>query len=268
MVHINGCPRSGTSWLGQLFDSSPHVRYKYQPLWSRSFRDRVHVRSSPQDIRAYFRELYHYEDDLLDRVKEKEQGIHPVFEEKDEAPECMAVKMVRYHYMLPRFLELETPESIGIGVMRHPCGFLNSWRKAPKEFLPHWDFKQEWRFAPLYNRFRPEEYYGFHRWKEVAKMFLVLKEWFPRNFHLIHYEDLVRSPMEKVEEVFRFCSLNMTDQTRAFVNDSTRSHVEGDYSVYKRKDRTTEWKEELDPEILDEVIRDLEGTELEVYLKE
>ena len=34
-----GCPRSGTSWLGQIFNSAPDVAYRYQPLFSYEFKD-------------------------------------------------------------------------------------------------------------------------------------------------------------------------------------------------------------------------------------
>ena len=33
-VAIFGVPRSGTSWLGQIFNSSPMVAYRFQPLFS------------------------------------------------------------------------------------------------------------------------------------------------------------------------------------------------------------------------------------------
>jgi hypothetical protein len=38
-VAIFGCPRSGTSWLGQIFNSAPAVQYRYQPLFSYEFKD-------------------------------------------------------------------------------------------------------------------------------------------------------------------------------------------------------------------------------------
>ena len=38
IISIHGVPRSGTSWLGQILDSSPKVRYKFQPLFSYAFK--------------------------------------------------------------------------------------------------------------------------------------------------------------------------------------------------------------------------------------
>ena len=38
-VAIFGCPRSGTSWLGQLFNAHETVLYRYQPLFAYEFKD-------------------------------------------------------------------------------------------------------------------------------------------------------------------------------------------------------------------------------------
>ena len=41
ITYLAGVARSGTSWLGQIFDSSPEVRYSFQPLFSYEFKNRV-----------------------------------------------------------------------------------------------------------------------------------------------------------------------------------------------------------------------------------
>lgn len=267
VIAIHGPPRSGTSWLAQLFDSSPELVYKYQPLWSRSFRGAIHSRSEKEEMKGFFHELFHYKDDFLDREGLKAKGHYPRFHKEEERVLCM--KHVRFHYLIPRFCELFEKEELQVvGIIRHPCAYLNSWRKAPREFLPEWDFRTEWRYAPRYNLFRPEEYYGFHRWKEVAKLFLVMKEWYPEQFTYIHYEDLVRDPEGRTREIFEWTGIPFKDQTLEFIERSTRESHENEYSVFKGRKDPNEWKEELDPEIVEEVLRDLEGTELACFLKE
>ncbi len=57
IISIHGTPRSGTTWLGQIIDSSPNVRYKYQPLFSDSFKDRIFVRTPKKDVLKFYDEL-------------------------------------------------------------------------------------------------------------------------------------------------------------------------------------------------------------------
>lgn len=267
VIALHGPPRSGTSWLAQILDSSPDVAYKYQPLYSRSFRDRIGARSEKASIEAFFKELFHRTDDFLDRENLKKKGAYPRFAKDKERVLCM--KHVRYHYLIPRFLELFEGEGLMVlGIIRHPCGYLNSWRKAPREFLPEWDFEKEWRFAPRYNLFRPEEYYGFHRWKEIAELFLVMKEWYPDQFDYIHYEDLVRDPIAISEGVFEWVGLPMSEQSRTFIERSTQEAHDNEYSVFKGGKDPADWKGEFPARIADEVLRELAGSEFERFLKE
>ena len=46
-VFAFGVPRSGTSWFGELFNSSPRVAYRFQPLFSYAFKDAI------KDVAAY-----------------------------------------------------------------------------------------------------------------------------------------------------------------------------------------------------------------------
>ena len=226
IVFIQGSPRSGSSWLAQIFDSSPEVRCKYQPLKSDSFKDRIWVRSPKNDILKFFNEVYDFNDDFLDQKIQKQKGIIQDFQIKADNPKFLVIKMVRYHYLIPHLLELFDNLKV-IGIVRHPCGYLNSWRKAPKEFLPEWDFEKEWRFAQNYNRFRPEEYYGFHKWIELAKLFLVMKDKFFNRFCLIQFEDLVNNTQLEVERLFRFCKIETHSQTGEYINASKSIHKDG-----------------------------------------
>src|SRR5699024_5158560 len=165
IISIHGAPRSGTSWLGQLFDSSSDVRYKFQPVFSYPFKNAVSLKSDRNDWMSFLHQLYNTNDIFLDQLDKKERGSYPVFQYKKNLPNTLVMKMVRYHYLIPRMLEL-LPNLKIIGIVRNPCAAMNSWRKAQREFLEEWDFDQEWYFGDVKNQFRPEEYYGFFKWKE------------------------------------------------------------------------------------------------------
>ena len=101
IISVHGVPRSGTSWLGQIFDSHPNVRYKFQPLYSDRFKDRINVRSTVNEINSFFNELYLTHDDFLDQTLKRRNKIYPSFSDKVRFPKYLVIKMVRYHYLIP-----------------------------------------------------------------------------------------------------------------------------------------------------------------------
>ena len=264
VVAIHGVPRSGTSWLGQIINSSPWVRYRYQPLFSYAFKDRINPTSSRNEILAFFKELYDYEDAFLLQLDKIESGAYPKFE-KAEVQTHLAYKEVRYHHILENVFQ-QVPEIKVIGIIRHPCAVINSWLKAPKEFKPEWDVKKEWRRAPSKNQNRPEEFYGFEKWKEVAEMFLRFREEYPEQFYLVLYRDLIKNTMEEVRKIFHFINLPVEKQTETFVAQSrSRTHADT-YAVFRNKTKDVDWKAELPAFIREAIFNDLTGTKLEFLL--
>ena len=265
IVSIHGAPRSGTSWVGQIFESSPDVRYKFQPLFSYAFKERVNLNSSSNDLAYYFNAIYNFKDDFLDQTAEKLKGIYPIFENKNSTPKFLVTKMVRYHYLIPHFIEF-VPNIKIIAIVRHPCGVINSWRKAPKEFNPTWNLSAEWEFAQSKNRFRPEEYYGFIKWKELTKLFLEMEKKYKNSIQIIQYEHLLDHPVNVTEMMFEFSGLNVEQQTLDFIQNSTTINQSDEYSVFKGGKKLYDWENELDSIIKEKVLKDLEGTEFERFL--
>jgi hypothetical protein len=265
VISIHGAPRSGTSWLGQIFDSSPNVRYKFQPLFSYAFKDRINLQSTKEEFMKFLDELYNKQDPFLDQLDKKEDGRYPIFKIKEENPPILVMKMVRYHYLIPHLIS-NVPNIKIIGIVRHPCAVLNSWRKAPREFLNEWNFNEEWMFAQSKNKFRPEEYYGYHRWKELTMLFLELEKHQNKSFKLVKYEDLVRNTEIEVNNIFDFCGIDIHHQTEEFLYQSTHIHQSDEYSVYKGNKNIRDWEKELPPEIISYIENDLKGTELERFV--
>ncbi|WP_054860241.1 sulfotransferase [Gracilibacillus sp. JCM 18860] len=266
IISIHGVPRSGTTWLGQILDSSPQVKYKYQPLFSYTFKNKINLQSTQTDILNFYQQLYNKSDEFLDQIKQKETGIHPTFKDKTNSPLWLVTKMVRYHYLVPHLLK--NIENIKfVFIVRNPCGSLKSWKNAPREFKKDlWDFNEQWEFGQCRNEFRPEEYFGYHKWKEAAKLFLDMKDKYPERVFLLKYEDLVKDPLGKSMELYKFCDLDFSDQTKEFIKDSTNIKQEDVYSVYKGPKDVNDWKNELDESIVNKIYNDLKDTELGIFL--
>ena len=264
-ILIHGVPRSGTSWLGQIFNAHQDVAYRYQPLFSHAFKDRLAPDSSPEAVAEFFDDLMITDDPF---VLGRDPDIHasnPEFSKSADSTH-LVVKHVRYHHLLSKWLRSQDNLKV-VALVRHPCAVMLSWFNAPREFNPEWDPHKEWRSAQSKNQDRPEEFNGFERWKEAARLFLRLSQERPQQCRLLRYCDLLTDPLGETESVFRWAGLQPTTQSIAFVRESTSRHVENAYAVHKIKNDDRRWQKDLHPAIADAILSDIKDTELEHFTR-
>jgi hypothetical protein len=263
-IFIHSVPRSGSSWLGQIFNSSPVTAFRFQPLFSHAYRDRITARSSKSDIKNFMLELYRSTDEFVLQSKNISGNSMPAFGKT--TADYLVWKEVRYHHLLPHLMQ-SLDDAIVVALVRHPCGVLNSWQRAPREFLPSWSFPDEWRFAKKKNRGLPEEYYGFEKWKECTRLFERLEAEYSNRVFKVRYESLLQEPVGVVGRLFDDIGLPFEEQTIEFLRES-RSHNDSDpYGVYRDNDAEVSWRDNLPDEIAEIVVNEclLEG--FEPYLK-
>lgn len=266
VISIHGAPRSGTSWLGKVFDSHPDVAYRFQPLFSYRFKNVISESSSTQEIEQFLEDLHAVEnDEFILQLRQKKEGVHPESFIKTARSSALVMKEVRYHYLIRTLLERVSDIKI-IGIVRHPCGVINSWLKTPREFSPQWNQLSEWRLAQSKNQYRKEEYYGFQKWLELATAFLDFSQQYPSSFRLVRYEELVENPLETVSDLFVFSGLSMHPQTEAFLVSSQAKEIEDPDTVFRLSDVAQRWKQELSPEIRDSILRETCDSRLQVFL--
>ena len=80
IIVIAGVPRSGTSWLGEIINSSPDVAYRFQPLFSYAFKDAVNADSSKKEYESFFKGIYRSLDPFLLQTDKRTAGLYPTFE--------------------------------------------------------------------------------------------------------------------------------------------------------------------------------------------
>jgi hypothetical protein len=262
---IHSVPRSGSTWLGSIFDSHPDVAYKMQPLFSYAFKDYLDNKSSNERIHLFFNEIARSKDAFINQLEAKEKGIIPVFKKSQNYTHC-CYKEVRYHHILENMLTV-CPDVNAVLIIRNPLAVLYSWYKAPKEFRPEkgWKFDEEWLYAPKKNLNLPEEFHGYAKWKEAANLFLELKQSFPNQVSLVNYKDLLNDTKNEVIRLFDFAGLEVDEQTKQFIKESTTQNNEDAYAVYKTKSKDDKWKD-LPEHIIEYIYNDLKGTSLEMYL--
>ncbi|HET9034261.1 MAG TPA: sulfotransferase [Dokdonella sp.] len=231
IVGIHGAPRSGTSWLGQLFNSNEHVAYRYQPFFAHSFRERVNSHTDSAGLQAFFTDLLESRDEFLLQTGEKKLARStPSFKKSNITH--LVYKEVRFHHLLPHLLE-SMPNMKAIGIVRDPRDVLASWANAPREFDPMWSLEREWRHAERKNAGREENWYGFERWKALARSLVELEKQWPDRCLLVRYEDLVKNPRDTLGLLFDFCGLASNEQVDDFIQDSTSRTDNEPYGVFR-----------------------------------
>ncbi|MGM0477965.1 MAG: sulfotransferase domain-containing protein [Bacteroidota bacterium] len=253
-IAVHSVPRSGSSWLGSIFDSHPNVAYRFQPLFSYSHKGMLTPASSNFAIEDYFNQILHTSDNFVLQKTAKKDNKVPTFLKNNKTH--IIYKEVRYHHILENLL-IQEKEIKVIGLIRSPFAVINSWLNAPKEFRIDldWKIQEEWRYAPKKNMNKPEEFNGYEKWKEVCFLFLRLKKNYPNQFYLISYDDLLTDTTNEIKQLFEFCNLEYKQQTDTFLKDSTSSQSNDAYSVFKKKKNDNGWKKTL-PRFIEKTIKE------------
>jgi hypothetical protein len=262
---ISGMPRSGTTWLSQIFASSPDVRLKSCPLFSYEFKNALDESSSAEQWDKLFSELYQTNSEFLDQDHLRKHGLVPSFEEKNENPRHLIIKSNRFHNLIPHILKLND-QVLFIHIVRHPCATIYSWLSDPSEFPEHADQLEEWRTGKC-RKNGPGEFWGFDDWKKVTTQALRLSEQYPDRHKIIRYEDLVKNTEHYARDLFQFLQIPYGKQTQDFIGFSHRRHDNHKHSVFKDPKLKDKWEEMLDPVIVLECLDGVRDTALKQFVK-
>ena len=265
IINIFGMPRSGTSWLSQIFDSSPEVRFRRSPLFSYEFKNYVNEQSGKDAWEHVFKGAYLSESEFMNQTVRRNAKEYPVFTEKDQYPEFLVMKDTRFHNLIKRLLELfENVKAVMI--VRHPCGSIHSWLKSPSELPSTADPMREWRTGSC-RKNGYGEFWGFEDWKLVTHLHLRLAKAYPERCIIQKYEDLVRNPVRETKRLFAFCGLRYSPQTNLFIKECHTRHVENEYAVYKNPSVAYAWRSGLSPDIKEAILNEIAGTDLEEFIR-
>jgi hypothetical protein len=265
IIVIVGMPRSGTSWLGQIIDSCPEVRYRLSPLFSYAFKNAVTETSTKEEYKEVFDGAYLAQDDFMEQTRNRERDHYPTFEHKATEAEFLVIKMTRFHNLITTILQYFENLKI-VAIVRHPCGAIHSWLTTSNEFPQNADPKVEWRTGEC-RKTGPEEFWGFEDWKAVTSLHMRMEKEYPGNFFLMQYEDLVNEPVAITKELFNFLGLLYTPQTDHFLVESQSRHDDDPYATFKHPGVKDRWRTSLQPQIQMEIISEVEHTDLERFLK-
>ena len=232
ITYIAAVARSGTSWLGQIFDSALEVSFRFQPLFSYEFKGRLVEDSTAEEIRILMEELFLKETPFLTQEDKRISGEYPQFC-KDKNIYHLVFKENRYQYLIEPIMRKD-PRVKLVALIRNPNAVINSWMKNPKEFPKGSKPLAEWRHGNCKNE-GPQDFFGYYKWKEVANLYLDLMAKYPNRVYLVQYEQLVNESVKICKKLFEFAGIEYGEQTARFVENPESKHSESYYSVYKKK---------------------------------
>lgn len=264
-VAIHSVPRSGSSWLGEIVNSSPRTKYAFQPLFSYEFKSYLNENSTLDEISSFFSKIATTNDDFINQKTDRDSGKKPLFK-KNSNPEFLVYKEVRYHHIIENLLNQDENVKL-LALIRNPYSVINSWYNAPREFRKDlgWELEEELINASQKNLGRKEEYFGLKKWSEVVLMFRHLKQKFPNRVCIVSYEELCTNPVSTTEDIYDFLETEITQQTYDFLNP--RSTVEGTYSVIKKLDVNSLYSTSLQPEVIRKISSYLKEVGLSEFIR-
>lgn len=262
-VAIFGPPRSGTSWLSHIFNSHPDVVLRFQPLFSYGHKGALSEHSSREEIQEFFQAILNSTDPFTLMRADSQKG-YPSFMKSSNSTH-LVFKETRYLQVVDNLLQAGDDVTV-VGIIRNPLATLASWISAPKEFSADWDVREEWRLASKKNGGRPEEYFGFERWKQAANNFLRFEALYPERFRLVRYAELNQSPYKVISDLFRFCGLAMHPQVKDFIQQSQSQHDDDAYSIYRLASDDSRWRRVLPQHIVNAVLRELDPSPLREFI--
>lgn len=262
---VVGMPRSGTSWIAQILDSSPDVRFRLSPMFSWDFKNALREDSSREDWLRVMQGAYDSASEFMDQTYRRKAGEYPTFEHKMGEPPILLVKFNRFQHLVEGMMQL-LPEVKVAAVIRHPCGAIHSWITAPKEFPPDADPLDHWRSGSV-KKTGYGDLFGFDDWVWTTRLYRRLAQEHAARFLILRYEDVVEDRVTQSRRLFDFLDIPWHEQTEAFLEASRSRHDPGPYAVYKSPSVASRWKDELHPTIRQSIFEELTGTDLEEYLR-
>lgn len=251
VISIHSVPRSGSSWLLSIFNSIANTKCVYQPLFSYAFKNVLSPASTKSEYDSFIDNISKTDDDfctMRSKLHTNNGTIEPPNFNKTGI-DYVVMKHTTHHHLIEQLLRFDENIKI-IGLIRSPEDVISSQMKASHERLIDWHNGMDKNKDDIANN-----YFGFNKWNEATGYFIKLKKKYPTNVYLLNYEDLVQNPLNEIRGLFAFCNLELTESTQTFIQLSTNTTSEYDYSVYRSKLQSMNKCSALSPEIL-QFIRD------------
>ncbi|MGB0953860.1 MAG: sulfotransferase family protein [Planctomycetota bacterium] len=264
-IFLLGMPRSGTTWLSQVFEAHPATLVRLSPNFSYALKGQLTPTSTPSTWREVLGAAASSDDAFLTQDWRRQRGDLPRHQGKKDA-QHLVIKDTRYFEVYRGGMK-SLPDARCLFVVRNPCAALNSWMQSA-EFPSEALFLDEWLDGQCRKTSGEGEYWGFEDWCLQARLFLDLQKQNPKRFRVFPFEEMVRDPAANLKKLFAFVGMELTEEVLSFVKQSHASHEGDGYSVFKDPRHVLDrWRETFPAAIAEDITKRLAGTDLETYLR-
>lgn len=270
---IASMPRSGSTWLGKLFDSHDVTLYLHEPDSVLPRNDLpLLLDDASVDLQQAIQGWLAVKDDkvLASRPMFKKQARGAIKQHGFELTALAGKAALRFglpSFGMPLFSRFhaevtawKTIESVGrmpallrtegiqgIHLIRHPCGQIASTLRGSEKAVFGSDLPV-WEDEDLYKKLLEQGSYSALSLSDVMSMgpegrlavrwglmndFTYTRLKGSSRYQMVRYEDLCAGPFEIIKSLFDFCGLVLGAQTLRFLEESTGKHNDGYYSTSK-----------------------------------
>ncbi|NRP23401.1 hypothetical protein XMM379_000072 [Aliiroseovarius sp. xm-m-379] len=255
---LHGLPRSGTSLLGMLLAGHPDISYRYQPLVSYEYRDRLEEYLGHEGLETLAKELRTTQDPFIRQWRREDLDTHIQSVSRRPAP-VMLIKQVRFHNHLNDWMR--SPLAQLILLNRKPEDLIASQLTAFAELGQYELTEDTWRHAEQKNGNDENSFYGYEKIAEFREISSLLKARYPSRVLSLDYEDLVADPKAVLAQIFDFLQLEPAGQVTRLVDYLMESTETAPAGAYQKRRRIASRSKPYAPEIeeIRQIIRDEEG---------
>jgi len=257
---IHSPPRCGSTWVGEMFNADPSIRYAYQPYYANHSNDTGSNISDDRVMADLEAACVETDNMMISKGHARKCGLLPEYQENyDRDVYGFAYKETRYHNILPERVRHTNIKFILL--TRDPREAILSWQKSVRWQLPWGDeVANDWLECKGLND-EESEFNGYSGWVRAMTIFKNLEENWPLKVRLFKYEDINADPITFIREARGFAGpiYPMSEEVEGFIAASRHNNhsSESPFSVYRNKNQEMKWPDELDPSIADYITNDL-----------
>lgn len=272
-IIITGCPRSGTTWLQEMFCSIEKTFPLFEPLYLDKYSK---FKEIGFEWRQYIPEDYNWPEakELFDKLFRGKYLTPWIVSQANldqlKVADFLIIKDVRANSLLPwlvKQFDIKPP----VYIIRHPCAVIVSqmkmvWKESPSMFtIP------KTRFPELYKKYE-------HILKNVNTTVKYLAaRWcldniiplnYPENNNrwiTVFYENLVTNPQKEVPRIFNRLGLELPRHIWDKINIPSTMTQQDSPLKQDKIEQLSKWKHELSEKDIDSILDMLKKFELKIY---
>jgi hypothetical protein len=263
-LFLLGMPRSGTTWLSQIFEAHSQACLRFSPNYSYPLKNTIDENSTTAQWLAHLKAARLSDDEFMTHAYRRETGELPTWDKQPSQFRLLCIKDTRFHESYLAALN-RLPNAKIIYLVRDPRAMIASWVNC-KEF-PHGEsLEDSWLHGGTRKQDGPGEYWGVADWCNLTGRYQGLATRSPERVMVVRYETLVVNARSVSSSMLNFAGLNMDPQVVRFLETAANQSSHSPYSVYRGRRATSPTADHLPESIADRIVSRVKQFGLDQFL--